>query len=383
MNMSILDDHRKLSILLLLFLLGLVLLFAVLRVRERLAPVPVPATRPLAVETLVLQAAPFVVTRRYTGSVVAAQTTEILARVSSRVVRIHHREGDRVQKGERLISLDDREQRNEISRLQANGKRLQAEFRYWQSQYRRSLKLRREKVISESVYEEALRMKDSLAAAIEENTRALATARLKLEYTRITAPFDARVKKVLTEEGEQTLLYVRPLMELVSAQAMKAVVSVPQVDVGHIHPGMPVQLRLPSLGLWQQTVIAKRYPALDPVTRNGRFEAWFLEQGYEDGRGLQAGMTVDATVVMAEYDAALAIPHQALIDNRLGTGVFVVEKGKARWRKVVAAEVAAGRLRIRQGLQAGEQVIVTPDPRIEDGVLVRVANASVKHGVAP
>ncbi len=364
--------HKKLSALLLLLLVGLVLVFAVQRVVQRRQPVPVRAVPPLAVEVVTPQPASFVVTRRYVGSVEAARSVALTARISSRVTAVHHREGERVSRGELLISLDDAEQRNEIRRLLASGRRLRAEYAYWKNQYQRSIRLLKERAIAESAHDEALRMKKSLEASLEENTVVLARARLELGYTQIRAPFNARIQKVLTDVGATTLKYSRVLMELVSSDAFKAMVTVPQADLGRIRPGQPVRLRLPALDLLQHGRIQKIHPVLDPSTRNVTFEAWLVDDGRDEPDRIHAGMMVEATVVLQEYDAVLTIPRQALIKNRLDSGVFVVADGKARWSRVQAGESAGGRVRIRDGLRAGVQVIVTPDPRLRDGVAVKV-----------
>ncbi len=366
--------HKRLPLLMVLFLLGLVLALAAQRVVQRLEPLSVRQAPPLAVEVVDLQPGPFVLTRHYTGSLAAARTVELGARINSRVVAVHHREGEQVQKGELLISLDNGEQRNEIERLEAQGRRLRAELAYWQSQYQRSSQLLQQQAVSERVYEEALRMRDSLGASVEENAKALANARLKLEYTRIRAPFDGRVERVLTEEGGMVQAYGRALMVLASSGAMKAVVAVPQADLDWIRPGLAVRLRLPALGLSRQSRIHRLYPALDPATRNARFEAW-LGDGDEGGLGLYAGMAVEAQVVVEAHDAALAVPRRALRESGPGHGVYLAVDGRARWRQVQTGGHAGGRVLIRGGLKPGERVIVTPDPRLRDGVAIQALEA--------
>lgn len=369
-------NRKKGSAILLLALVALVLFFAIQRVQQRLQPVPVQAPAPLAVETLTLTPAPFSLHARYVGSVVAGQMAQIPAQVGARVMAIEHREGDRVELGDVLIRLDDRELSNEIQRLRATEQRLRSDLDYWQRQNRRNTTLRQQKVIPESQLDDSRRMVDNLQASIHENAEALANAEIRLGYTRIHAPFAGRIARLMTEVGDLTVPLSKPLLELVSLQGMKAVVSVPQVDIGRLSRGLAVNIEIPAADLHLARRIEKIYPLLDPVTRNATFETC-LDCGPEAlPDTLYPGMALAATVVLARYDAALTIPHHALLRRGDAQGVFLFEDGMARWRPLQSGAVEGGRVLIRSGLKAGEQVIITPDSRLKDGLAVSVPTAA-------
>ncbi len=368
-----LNRSKNFSVILLLALVILVLIVSVQRILQRLEPVAVEPRAPLAVETQVLAFSPFALTRRYSGSVVAEQRVQLSARVNAPVVAVYHREGEQVKRGDLLIRLDDRELNNERLRLQAARQRLHAELEYWSRQYQRNKKLLQKKMLSERQLEESLRMKKTLQASMQENAAALANAEIRLNYTKITAPFSARIQRLMTEVGDQTVPG-KALLELVSTQNMKALVSVPQADLGRLQTGLPVQLRIPVSGLLQQTRIQKIYPALDPATRNALFETGFIHDEKQTLTRLYPGMVVEATVILEQH-AALSIPHHALHKNKRGEGVFVVLDGVAKWRQVSSGGVDADRVLILSGLTPGEQIIVTPDPRLVDGLAVVVASS--------
>ncbi len=369
-------NRKKGSAILLLVLVAMVLFFAIQRVQQRLQPVPVQAPAPLAVEVLTLAPAPFSLRARYVGSVAAGRVVQIPAQVGARVMAIGHREGDRVEQGELLIRLDDRELGNEIRRLRANEQRLRSDLDYWQRQNRRNITLRQQKVIAESQLDESRRRVDGLLASIEENAEALANAEIRLGYTRIRAPFAGRISRLMTEVGDLAVPLSKPLLELVSLQDMKAVVSVPQVDIGRLSGGLAVNIKIPAADLHLARRIEKLYPLLDPVTRNASFEVC-LGCGPEAlPDTLYPGMALAATVVLAHHDEALSIPHHALLRRGDAQGVFLFEDGVARWRPLQGGAVEEGRVLIRSGLEAGERLIVTPDSRLRDGLAVVVPAAA-------
>ncbi len=368
-------NRKRGAAFLLLILLGVALFFAVQRVQQRLQPVQVEVPAPLAVETLTLRPAPFNVRVRYVGSVAAGQLAQIPAQVGARVMAVEYREGDRVDQGDVLIRLDDRELDNEIRRLRAIEQRLRGDLDYWQRQNRRNVTLRQQKVIPESQLDESRRWVDSLQASLRENAEALANAQIRLGYTQIRAPFAGRIGRLMTEVGDVAVPLSKPLLELVSLDDMKAVVSVPQVDLVRLSRGLAVEIDIPAANLRLARRIEKVYPQLDPVTRNATFETCLACGPETRPEGLYAGMALSATVTLARYDEALSIPQHALRHHGEEHGVFLFEDGLARWRVVRTGAVEAGRVLIRSGLKAGERLIVTPDSRLRDGLAVIVPAA--------
>ncbi|MCF6211863.1 MAG: efflux RND transporter periplasmic adaptor subunit [Gammaproteobacteria bacterium] len=365
-------NRKKSAAILLLILVAMVLFFAIQRVQQRLQPIPLLASAPLAVEALTLAPGPFSIHVDYVGSVMAGRVVQIPAQVGARVMAVEHREGDRVEQGDLLIRLDDRELANEIQRLRANEQRLRSDFDYWERQNRRNITLRQQKVIAENQLDESRRMVDSLRASIHENAEALANAEIRLGYTRIHAPFAGRIARLMTEVGDLAVPLSKPLLELVSLQAMKALVSVPQVDIGRLSSGLVVNLEIPAANLHLARRIEKIYPLLDPVTRNATFEVCLNCAPEALPASLYPGMALEATVVLAQYDEALSIPHHALLWRGDEQGVFLFEDGVARWRPLQSGAVEGGRVLIRSGLKAGDRLIVTPDFRLQDGLAVAV-----------
>ncbi len=354
---------------LLIALLSLVVFFGVKRIRQRITGTPPEQVPPLAVETLRLQPGPFVVSRRYTGSIEAVHRAKIAAQVSARVREVNFREGETVQEGELLVVLDDTELRAEVGRLEATARRIQADLDFWKKQAARDKKLLSGKAIPPQKYDESKRMKASVAASLRANDYALAAARARLGYTRIHAPFSGKIQRLDTEVGELAAPG-KILVELVAPRPLKAVISVPQKDLAEIREGMEVRLVVPAANQVIDSRIDHIYPVLDPATRNATIEAGMPDPG----KVLSPGMAVDANVILARTEHALVLPHAAV--RMLGgqTGVFAVKHDQALWLPVTVGLSMGGRVQILSGLKGGETVIVTPDPRLSDGTPVRPRN---------
>ncbi len=359
---------KALSALLLLALVAVVVVFAVRRIKERLRPLELAPTPPVAVETLEVSPRPFAVTRRYTGSVEAVRRVRVAARMTGRVLRIHHREGEAVEEGALLVTLDAAELADEVQRLEAAQRRTRAELDFWKKQLERDERLLAARTIARTKRDETRRMVDTLTAALDETRYALAAARTRLGYAEIRAPFAGRIQALLTELGDMAVPG-KPLVELVAPGSLRAVIRVPEQDLGRLRLGTPVTVRVPSAGRKLSCRVDRIYPAVDPATRNGSFEARL-----PDARRLRPGMAVEAEVTLAREAKAVVVPHQAVQRRKGGTGVFVARAGVARWRPVETGEVQGGEVRVLSGVEPGDRVIVTPDPRLQDGTPIASAD---------
>jgi len=83
------------------------------------------------------------------------------------------------------------------------------------------------------------------------------------------------------------------------------------------------------------------------------------------------GYRVEAGFIVWEDDDALTVPASALFRRDDGWAVFVVEDGRARLRPVETGPGSGLLTAVRQGLEAGETVIVHPGDEVEDGARVQ------------
>lgn len=346
-------------------------LSAVQRLQEKRHP-EAPRTRQApAVEVLEVRPSPFGVTRAYRGSVEADARAVVSARITARVVAIHHREGALVPKGEPLVTLDDAELQREAERLRAVAQRLAGELEMANRQLARDRELRAEGLVPERTLDESLQRARTLEAQHRENRAALALLDTRLAYTIERAPFDGIVQRNHVQPGELAALG-QPLIELVSGVALKAVIAVPQADIALLEPGQAVRLEVPALRLAWPAELDRIYPALDEGTRNATVAAFFPGDA-----GVRPGMAVTAHIELEAREQAITLPAHAIWRDDSGAWVWLLENGVARRREVVPGLTRQGVTLIEAGLAAGDRVIVTADRRLADGEAVTVPGPGI------
>jgi RND family efflux transporter MFP subunit len=335
-------------------------LAGVQRLQEKRHP-EAPRTPPPAVEVLEVRPAPFGVTRAYRGSVEADARAVVSARITARVLAIHHREGSPVSKDEQLLTLDDEELQREAERLRAVAQRLAGELEMASRQLARDRELRAEGLVPERTLDESLQRVRTLEAQQRENRAALALVDTRLAYTIERAPFDGIVQQNFVQPGELAALG-QPLIELVSGASLKAVIAVPQSDIALLEPGQAVRLEVRALRREWPGRIDRIYPALDEGTRNATIAAFFPADA-----DVRPGMAVTAHIELEAREQAITLPAHAVWRHGEETWVWLLENDAARRHEVVPGLTRQGVTLIEAGLAAGERVIVTADRRLADG----------------
>jgi membrane fusion protein (multidrug efflux system) len=118
-------------------------------------------------------------------------------------------------------------------------------------------------------------------------------------------------------------------------------------------------------------------PGIDPVTRSLRVRAT-LENPQER---LRPGMFASVRTVLPQRPAVLTLPQTAITYNPYGDAVFVIQEGetglRVQRRQVETGGIRNGRVEIVQGLEAGEQVVVTGQVKLRNDQAVVIDNSIV------
>ncbi|MGI9215906.1 MAG: efflux RND transporter periplasmic adaptor subunit [Hydrogenophaga sp.] len=167
----------------------------------------------------------------------------------------------------------------------------------------------------------------------------------------LKSPVNGRVLK-LHKDNAEPVQAGAPLLEIGDTGAMEAVIDVLSGDAPRIATGAAVQL---STG--------RNEPPLAGTVA--------LKAPPEELQKLGDGFRVDARITVSAQDGALLVPSAALVRQGEGWQVFVVEAGKARARAVSFSDRNADSAWVKDGLKAGESVVLYPGSGMRDGLPVK------------
>ena len=172
-------------------------------------------------------------------------------------------------------------------------------------------------------------------------------------------PFYAPIGGVVTELAVREGAMVSPNMMVLTITELGSlwvIAEVPESQAAWVRPGTAAAIRLPSLpGETLAGRVEYVYPELNMETRTVR--ARIVLDGA--GTGLRPNMLANVTLVGEAGEPAVMIPRNALIRGGTEDRV-VVALGAGRFapRRVVAGPESGDRVAIREGLAAGEVVVV-------------------------
>lgn len=197
----------------------------------------------------------------------------------------------------------------------------------------------------------------------------------------LKSPVNGRVLK-LHKDSSEPVQAGQALLEIGDTGAMEAVIDVLSGDAPRIAAGAAVQL---STGR-NQPPLAGQVARIDPVAFTKTSALGIEEQRVNVTVALQAppealqklgdGFRVDARITVLAQDGALLVPSAALVRQGEGWQVFVVEAGKARARAVSFSDRNADSAWVKDGVKAGETVILYPGSGMQDGQPVRTRGTS-------
>jgi len=111
---------------------------------------------------------------------------------------------------------------------------------------------------------------------------------------------------------------------------------------------------------------------LDPATRTLQTE---IDVANADGE-LSPGLYCTVELKVPRRTPSLIVPAGAIVFDRDGLHVLVVEDGVAHSRKITEVRDLGAEVEVSDGVKQGDHVILTPPVDLEDGAKVQIRSAT-------
>ena len=346
-----------------------------------------PAAAQLVVADVAAQSAvPILVTA--IGTMQSIATVMVKSRMDGEIAQVNFEEGQEVNEGDILFTLDDRAVRAQLQQAEANLERERAQLERNQLEVKRQSELAGRGVASAQKLED---VKTSVAvseATVRASEATVENARVNLNYTSIRAPITGRTGSVALKRGNvvkavDTGSAVIPLVTITQLRPIYVALTVPERYLADLRAAMaagpvqvvatiPSQPRAPIAGTL--TFIDNQ---VDVATGTISLKAKFAN---EDDR-LWPGQFVNVTLTLGVQDDAVVVPNAAIQVGPNGPYVFVIRPDSTvELRLVKPDRTVDDKTVVAEGIAAGEQVVVDGQLRLGNGTRV---NAQRPSGSAP
>jgi multidrug efflux system membrane fusion protein len=330
----------------------------------------------------------------FTGRLQAVETVEIRPRVSGYIDKLAFTEGSLVKRGALLFVIDPRPYQAEYDRAAADLKRNKTALDLGQIELTRVQRLKD----SGAVSQEELDQRKSTVAQAEANVAgsqaALEAAALNLNFTRVTSPIDGRVSRAEVTRGNLVTGGSNGGTLLTSVVSMdpiylyfdgdeQAYLRYTQMARSGERPssresGNPVHVGLANEeGFPHPGTMDFVDNQLNPQTGTIRARA-VLEN--KDGQ-FTPGMFARVQLLGSGEYSAILIDDRAVNTDQSQKYVFVLgAENKIEYRKVKLGRVIDGLRVVREGLKAGDVIVVNGAQRVHPGVTVTPERVSMGGG---
>ncbi len=332
----------------------------------------------------------------FTGRVEAIDDVEVRARISGHLDAVHFQAGQIVAKGDVLFTIDPRWHEAALSASEAALAQANVRLENAEHEARRAAELRESQAISAEEAESRTSRLAEAKAAVLAAAAARSTSSLDLEFTTVRAPVDGRVGRALVTPGN--------FVSGVPA-ANTVLTTIVSVDPVYVYADVDESSMLLLERLMREHAL--------PLDDRGRVK---VEVGLSDedgyphagaieslGNRLDAGTgTIPLRAIVPNADQTLVpglfarvrvpsssirktlmVPEQAVGTDQSQKFVLVLgSDSTVEYRAVKLGPAIDGLRMVRDGLRAGEEIVVNGLQRVRPGVKVAAEREGVKSAAA-
>lgn len=308
------------------------------------------------------------------GSVEPIRRASPASRLMGSVVAAAFEEGARVDSGQVLVRIDDRDLAARRAQLESRVAEAEVLLADAETNLTRMRTLDSERAIAGIQLEQAETGRTRAAAGLEAARAALRELDANASYGSVTAPFAGEIVRKNVQVGDIAAPGV-PLFVLEDLSRIRVVASVGEAAAARLRVGARVPVEIEAAGVRTVGMVEAVVPVSRPPVTGFKVNVVL-------GRPSPAvisGMTATVLVPTDDPDAGaltrLLVPLGALVRRGQMVGVFLVDGTTARLRWVRAGLEEGDAVEILAGLKAGDRVVVGAGDSLTDGQRISVGPA--------
>ena len=315
------------------------------------------------------------------GSVEAYSTVTVRAQITGELTAVKFQQGDDVQEGQELFTLDRRPLEAALLQASATLERDSATAANAKAILERQEQLAQRGIVARETRDTARTQVAALEATLASDRAAIENAKVQLQYATIRAPISGRTGALMVTAGN-----------LVRANDQTPLVTINQVTPVYVSFAFPEAMladlrRFMARGTLQVEARLANDPAgtravgritfvdnvVDQTTGTIKIKGTFANED----RTLWPGQFANVVVRLATEPAAIVVPSPAVQTGPDGNYVYVVKADQTvELRAVTVARLAGAETVIKQGLEAGDSVVTDGHLRLVPGSHVSVRDVS-------
>ncbi len=342
------------------------------------------------------------ISRTVSGKLEAWQSADVVSKAPGKVAAVHVDIGSAVRAGQLMVTLDNTDLAARVEQARAGVAAAESAmanavsalaiansaYQVAEANFQRGKQLLEQGAISRAVFEAEYELKYNQAKGQANQAREqaergipaqLAQARANLTLAEsaysdslIKAPISGQVTARNVNPGEMASS-MAPVISLVNLDKVQVKANIAESLINQLKEGQKVQVEISAVSERPFTgIITNLAPAADPVSKCFPIKIQIDNPKHI----LKPGMF--AEVRLSSRQKALLIPLEAVARSKSKSIIWVAKDAQAQKREVQTGDSDSKQIAILSGLVEGEEVIVSGQESLQEGVKVKVQHQEGK-----
>ncbi len=306
-----------------------------------------------------------------TGSIQPERRADLRAELGAVVLQVLKENGQRVQRGELLVRLDDTALRDSLASAEETARASSQAFDQAERQVERLRTLQAQGMTSMQALEDAQVRRNNAQSDLVAARSRVVSARQQLRRTEVRAPFDGVLSERRVSAGD-TVQIGRELVKVIDPRSMRFEGLVSADRMHEVKPGLSVAFRVNGFAQSEFNGTVRRVDATaNAVTRQVEVLVDFADPA---AAPQVAGLFAEGRIATGSQQT-LVLPESALV--REGTDWHVWRLREAKVQRVVVQlgerDARSGDYPVLAGLVAGDRILRSPGRALVDGQAAQLA----------
>lgn len=304
------------------------------------------------------------------GKIQATNSADVSTRMMGYVKKVHVNVGDKVKKGQLLVSINNTDLQAKKAQVNAGITEAKTAFNNVRKNYNRYKNLYDSKSISQKEMDDMTANYQMAKARLEAANQMKNEINAQFAYSNITAPFSG----IITSKNIETGDMANPGMPLISIETPKefeVIAMVPETEISKIKKGTLVNVLVKSL----DKILKGKVSEVSTSAKNTGGQYLVKINLEKTNTAILSGMfaTVQFPIERKNKSEMILIPIEALVKNGQLSGVYTVSESNTallRWLRL--GRTYGNQVEVLSGLKSGETYIISAEGKLYNGVEISI-----------
>lgn len=304
------------------------------------------------------------------GKIQATNSADLSTRMMGYVNKVHVNVGDKVTKGQLLVSINNVDLQAKQGQVNAGITEATAAFNNAKKDYNRFQSLFADNSASQKELDDMTANFEMAKARLEAANQMKAEINAQFAYSNITAPFSGTVTSKTIETGDMANPGV-PLISIETPGNFEVMAMVPETDISQIKKNSEVSVLVMSIN---QTLKGKVIEVSTSAKNTGGQYLVKIDLDKTEANIL-SGMFVSVQFPIEKQASTelVLIPNEAIITNGQLSGVYTVSQSNTailRWLRL--GRTYGDQVEVLSGLSSDEAYIISAEGKLFNGAKISI-----------